>query len=516
MAKNNVSSYVYDKEAPNLFGLIDKFDADEKAKDAAAKAEAEARGKEISKMLDYNPSEVWGEYDKEIRQEYENRYVDHVTKMWADGRTPTTEDYAELAKIKNGIEGDVSYYNGYKKNFENTMKTMTSGEEAKYYNTEAVNRYFGGISYDKNGKKRSRNELTNEAVDNVYNQREIYNSDEIWKGFVSNFGKSTYSEYSREYGGLMKDNVEISKIFVMDGNKPDRDDEGNLKLKPSKEAFAAAMEDPMVRKQIEFTKEDMIAETGNEDITNFEAFQSRISSYSSEKETSSHVRDLKTTSSKKNEITDDDYLLRKKVIADIQSGSKEAIRELIGAKSGDRYIRSATWNSTKGGIDVTYKDDESEFIPSADFMRINNIYQSIPGKKKLDENKMATIPAVPKLTPPVQDENKVNSDVSVIITSPVKKGEDNYKPGNFKKGKELLESIPGVEKVEYKKQLTGIPGFREESYTGVVSLIMDGIEEKIDLFTKEGAQRIKEILLERKTDSYMTTSSSGVGSKYNK
>ena len=301
----------------------------------------------------------------------------------------------------------------------------------------------------------------------------------------------------------------------MDGNKPDRDDEGNLKLKPSKEAFASAMEDPMVRKQIEFAKEDMIEETGNENVTNFEAFQARIGLYSSEKETSSHQRDFKVTPPKKGEVTDEDYLLRKKVVADIQSGKQEAIRELIGAKSGDRYIRNAVWNSTKGGLDITYKDDESEFIPSADFMRINNIYQSLPGKKKLDENKMAEIPAIPKLTPPIQDEDKINSDISTIITSPIKKGETNYNPESFKKGKELLESIPGVEKVDYEKQLTGVPGFRKESYTGVVSLNIEGIEEKIDLFTEEGAQRIKEILLERKSDDYTNNSSQGIGSKYN-
>ena len=498
MATDNVSSYVYDKEAPNL---IDKFEDDKNAKAKTAKEDAEARGEKISKMLDYNPSEVWGEYDQEIRQEYEKEYIDDVTQMWANDRTPTTEDYARIAKKKNRIEGNVAYYNGYKENFEATMKTMTAGEEAKYYNSKEVNTYFGGISHDENGNKRSRNELTNEAVDDVYNQREIYNSGEIWKGFVSEFGKATYDEYSREHGGLMKNTAEMSKIFVMDGDKPDRDDEGNLKLKPSKEAFAAAMEDPMVSKQIEFAKEDMIEETGNENVTNFEAFQARIGLYSSEKETSSHTRDFKPATTKppkkQNEI--EKARLRKLKIKDIQTGNKAAINELVGTKSGNRFVVKAVFNDEENGITVTYGDDTIETIPSSNFDRLNNLYSTIPNQEKVSNEALLNAPEAPEISKPTIDEVSLEKDISTVITGPVKPDDVNYIKGGFEKGKKILESIPGVSKVKYKKYK-----WDEEFYTGIVSLTINDIEQDINLFSEEGAAEIKEMLLERKSDKYMT------------
>lgn len=491
---------VLPRESPSLFDIADQLKQDRLYDEAVEREEAKLRGSEIAKTMEYNPEEVWQPYSDYQNKLYNDMYVNEAKRMYKNGRIPSAEEKINLRSRQEAINTEVNKINGFKDEM-TTFVTDVNKDADGVYNKEFINESVGRLHLDAEGGVINPADLDVSMINNIKQDPRAYDRTALAKKFMDKVSQSINTEIQDTPEGYSRTKTKFKNGFEIerDGDDYKTDADGNYVIKMNSSTFNAIMSDPLNRMQVdEIQREE--AELGN-NISKQDAAARFVSSQVAEekyidmKESSFKRMDKKEALKKKNE--EEKGRLRKEKIALIQSGDPEAIRELIGAKSGKSYITKASYNTTTGSIDLTYDSGLSESIPSSDFNRLNNIYGTLPSQEKVSDEILSKIPPVDKITPDKEDADKINRDINTIITAPVNKGYENYREGGLSEGKALLESIPGVSKVEFIEN-TVMPG-----YSGEVVLNIDGEEETINLFSPEGGDRVKELLFERKKDDYM-------------
>lgn len=492
--QNTGSATVLEREAPSLFTIMDQLDAKKAANVEAKRVEAAARGKQLNEMLEYSPEAVWQDYDSEVTEEYNKEYLDYVKNVFSEGGTPTTDQLIEIQRRKNNIDANVNFYNGYKTSVDDARTRITTGEEAKFYNQDYFEEHLGTISYDEKGNKRKKEELTPQALNSMWDQRGLYNSDEIMKSFVGNLGKNTWDAFKNEPYGQSVTTNEMSALYDIDPatGEPPVDDDGNYIYKVGEASFKAAMGDANTKRLIEWERQDMIEESG-QDVSNYEAFQRLSEKHASSKSTIKTKYDPRLNTWARESIGNTEEkergILRKEMIAELQAGNPEMLGLLIGAKSGKRYITDTNYDPVNG-ITVTYDDSKSEVIPIKDFNRFNDLISTQPNQEKVSHEVLAEIPEAKKV-PLYQDidTEALNSDISVIQSG---------------EGTDMLSILDGVSDVKYVKG----GAFSE----GGFYTFKDGSREiKIDV-TKEnngGYKELKKLLLKKTKDDNTYIKKSG-------
>jgi len=501
------------RESPNLFELIQQKEKQKLAGETAKQKKAADVGKRFAKMMEYSPEAIRNPYNQYQQDQIKTRFLDPLKEVAKQGNLPTAEQEVSSTQARYEIDAATNQINESFDTWDAQIKEMSKGDErTNIYNTDVAHEYWGALHteadeedvfYDSRGQRLLKPELLDkDAIGGVYDVPDLYNVGNMAHNLSESLNANISSIIEEDYEGHTESSVKAKFWQLNDDGSIAVDEEGEMILNPSPELLNRTMKQKEWRIVIEDEKQDIAKEEGRDDVTNMDAFKKimRPEAYFEEK-SKKDISTRKTAESKKRDK--EEYAkLRKKKIGLHQSGKNP--EDFIGAKSGKWYVTESTWDSGRGGLNFVYDNGEEEFVPSEDFNRLNNLYNTLPGQEHVSDEILARIPAAETITPKAQVSEKINRDIDFIITSPIKKGQTNYKAGNFEKGRDILKSIPGISKVKYETQMTGPWGLQKKSLTGKVDLIIDGAPEEINLFTDEGAERVKELLIERKSDKYLT------------